>query len=484
MNIAILTNFQEFNPGHSLSGIVKDQVITLLKYGHNVHLFVNEQYNNKYGLSDSFLPLLTPIERSHFKFHKVIPFGHLIDYDTLKKMTEEHKFMSEKVSSVMTPLFKEHDIHLAFTHDWVFTGWNLPYAGGITLTSRKLPDISWMHWIHSVPSVQRDWWDLNFYGQMHKIIFPNVTELTRVSEEFKTMQEGVRIIPHIKDLRTWYDFDISTCRFIRQYPAVMDAEIVQVYPASSDRLDAKQVNAVIQIFGELKKKKFSVCLVIANQWATGAERKADIKRYYEIAEKAGLKRDVDFIFTSEWEKEYETGIPRKMLRELQLCSNLFIFPTVEESFGLVGPEAALAGNFMVFNKSLSMMSEIFACGGQYFNFGSHHNLFEPPPGVTWEQYYERVAVLIVSRMFENESIVTRTHCRRSYNMDNIYHRYYEPIMHEAITFWKQESQLTRMMKMKVEFNEPEEEKNGENNKKENTEKTKKVKLVNLGAKPE
>jgi hypothetical protein len=152
-----------------------------------------------------------------------------------------------------------------------------------------------------------------------------------------------------------------------------------------------------------------------------------------MAAQAGLEPD-EFIFTSEWDEKYNTGIPKKMLRELLLCSNLFIFPTVEESFGLVGPEAALAGNFMVLNKSLYMMFEVYGNAGLYVDFGSHHNIFDPKnvnPDMTWDAYLDQVASLILGRFVQNEGCLTRTYMRRIYNMDNLYLHYYEPIFNES-----------------------------------------------------
>ena len=46
--------------------------------------------------------------------------------------------------------------------------------------------------------------------------------------------DHLRVIPHIKDLRSWYDFDDESCEFIKEYPAVMQADIVQIYPAGAE----------------------------------------------------------------------------------------------------------------------------------------------------------------------------------------------------------------------------------------------------------
>ena len=420
MKVAILTNFNDFMPGYSLTGIVKDQMTMLLEHGHEPHLFVNQQYNNKH---DGDMPKGAIL-------HKSVPFGHLVDYHSMSEISEDHKKMANDVRDMLVKELADFD--LAFTHDWVYTGWNLPYALGIQKSSSSLPELRWLHWVHSLPNSNYNWWNINRYGRNHKLVSFTETQRRHLAEKYRGTLGDVRVIPHIKDLRTWYDFDPDTCDFIKEYPAVMQADVVQIYPASSDRLDSKRVNMLSAIFSEIKKRGFSVCLVIANQWANVEKVKVVCRKYEKFAKEQGLEPGKDFIFSSFWKPEYEVGLPKRILRELQLCQNLFVYPTRDETFGLVGPEAALSGAFTVWNNSMDLMSEVFNNKGLNFDFGSFHRDFEPGQG--WDNYLSAVASLIISRMRENEAVMVKTSVRQRFNYDSLFKKVYEPIMTESKTW--------------------------------------------------
>lgn len=413
--VAILTNMMDFNPGYSLTGIIKDQTLMLKKHGVDVHLYVNEQFNQ-----------MDLIDFEHITVHQKIPFAHLTDYTSKTEISEDHK---KTIIDMKNLLIKDlSDFDVIFTHDFVFTGWFLPYGLGCIEASKILQKPRWMHWIHSVPSVMRDWWFIRNYGAKHKLVFPNAADQLRVAEQYRGGIENVIIIPHIKDIRTFQDFHRDTNRLIDSMPSILSSTVMQVFPAGSDRLCAKGIEQVIKIFGFIKGMGNNVCLLIANQWATGRQRKECLGPYEDLAKRVGLVPYVDIAFTSDLHSDWANGLPKHMVRELFQCSNLFVFPTREESFGLVVPEAALCGVLPVLNKSLESQTSISLGTALYFDFGSFTRPFQP---ANEDVYYNDIAKIILGRMLQSETLKTKTMFKNLNNMDYLYNKYYAPFIAES-----------------------------------------------------
>ena len=416
--VAILTAFREFVPGYSLTGIVLDQVELLRRGGHHVDVFVTEDYHgrrNPDGVDDSCLK-------------KVIPKAHLKDYTSSKNLRDDHKVVVDRMSELCVSELKGYDMIL--THDFIFTGWNVPYGQGILKATRELPDQRWLHWIHSVPSGSRDYWDLGQFGTRHKLVYPNKTDTRRVAQQFRTELEQIRVIPHPVDIRRKLSFGDLACKFVDDHPEVLHADVVQIYPAAADRLDAKRVREMILIFAEIKKMGNSVCLVLANQHASTKQRAQEIGEYNELIRNSGLTPEEAF-FTSTWQNgKFKEGLPHAMLMDLFKCSNLFIFPTREETFGLVLPEAVLAGGVLpIMNRSLAMMMEITGMTGDYIDFGSFNQQIQRPPG-----FEAMVAEAVMGRLKRNESVMCKTFIRQKYNWDTLYRQYYKPIFAESVNW--------------------------------------------------
>jgi glycosyltransferase involved in cell wall biosynthesis len=412
--VSILTNFLEFNPGYSLTGIVQDQVRMLVEHGHEVDLYVNKDYHGSNVAGATLKPL--------------IPVTNLIDYTSFAEITPMHLEQFKQTVDMLKTNLPGTDI--VFTHDLVFTGWQMPIGMACREASLSFPGLGWMHWVHSVPSGMRDYRDMRIFPQGHKLIYPNKSNVQRVADIFHGAINDIRVIPHIRDMRSYFDFGEESCEFIKEHPALLRADIVQVYPCSSDRLLAKRLDVVIEIFARLKTMGYSVCLVVANQWATGLQRREDLQKYVTLAEEHGLVSGRDFIVTSLWKTpKYETGISKQFLRELMQYANLFIFPTREESFGLVLAEASLAsGALCVVNESLRMQLEISGHNTMSFKFGSFEETFFHP---SLDEYYWHITSRISGELETNHALKLRTHMRQRFNYDYLYSRYYSPIIEES-----------------------------------------------------
>lgn len=416
MKIGILTNFLDPHPGLSLTSIVSDQITMLSKYVHDVTLFVADRYSTEHYQ-------LEP--RGSYHVRKVIPHPDLVDYSTRKDISEEHLKASEEIAKVFVQEFKDFD--LIITHDFIFTGWKLPYALAIMEASRNLPTVKWLHWIHSVARHNFDWWDLSEYGPNHKIVIPNRTHKKLTAAMYATDSYNVKCIPHIKDIRVWEDFCEDSWAFLETFPSVIHADVIQCYPASTDRLEPKGLDKVIQAFGAMKKFNRSVSLIVANQWATGTQPKQNVMDYLELAYRHGL-RGSEFIFTSQFdEPRFDLGIHRHFLRDLMKLSNVFFFPTTEESFGLVLPEVALSsGCLPVLNFNCAVLHEITNRRGLFFEYPANGRDVQHENGE--EQFTRGVSGIVLDQMEEEESVSARTFIRQNFNLDTIYRKYYEPLL--------------------------------------------------------
>ena len=433
--VAIMTNFYEFNPGYSLTGIVLDQAEMLCRHGHDVTIFCNQNYKGDYE------PHAFPqrLDDMGVGLNPILPNLKLVDYRSKEELRADHKEEIIVLAGMLATYLKPYDA--VFTHDWVFTGWNLPYHQALVTATEHLQHVAFLHWVHSIPQHSFDWWDLRRMGPNHKLVYPNKTDAIICAEAYRTEEYNVKVIPHIKDMRTFYEFSDLTRAFIDDHPGVMQATVVQVLPASSDRLTAKRLREVMLIFKYIKEYAGSVCLVCANQWATGRQNREDLERYKRLSQRNNLRFGEEFIFTSEWKGpdgngDFVKGVPRSMLRELNMLQNLFVFPTREESFGLVIPEAGLTGCLMVLNRSLQMMFEVSNYTALMVDFGSYHQTFAVQ---NQAEYLEDVAQMIVARMNAESAILAKTHYRKALNMDALYKRFYGPVLGEAKT-WIVESE--------------------------------------------
>jgi Glycosyltransferase Family 4 len=423
LKVAILTNFEKSKSEYSLYNVVLAQAAALAEQGNTITVFVNSNYVQTQ-------PLPTEFGEFNISVRRDVPLPPLrVDYQTERALPIDVLTYTDTLANWLKYTLPEFDT--VFTHDWVFTGWNLPYFLALEKAAPTLRRVKFLHWIHTMPGKGRDWWNLRRLGEEnHRLVFPNNVTRARVAFFYQTDPSKVFVIPHIVDLRDLFDWQPASLLFARNHPEIMSSHVVQIYPAGSDRLDHKGIRELILIFAKIKPRGFSVFLVVANQHADGNQEKID--HFIRLGSIKGLIYGEDFVFTSEENTAFREGVPRKVLRDLMQCSSTFVFPTQQESFGLVLPETSLAsGALPVLNSSLTEMMEIGGNNGLLTPFGSYCVDWNPN---NEEHYLDAVAGAIISQTRAEEALKTRVYFRRRLNRETIYQRYYVPIL-EGSNLW-------------------------------------------------
>jgi hypothetical protein len=420
MRVGVLTTFGNFDSAFSLCGVVKQQLIALVKYGYNPVLFVLDSFKDQAKVPEgvevrNVIPQLT-----------LEPYGkhdltHL-DEDVAKAQ----KAMEENMV----------DIDVCLTHDIIFINSYLPYniamRGAI---EGSLSHLRWLHWMHSGPSFAN--LDGSVYDNLYtlpknsRLVYMNYTDTIRAAEMYHVLPKDVRTIFNPMDIRELYGFTPLTKEIIEEND-LMSPDFLAIYPLSTTRMDTngKQLSKTIRVMSWLKRKGFTVSLVVPNAHANADKEKAAIESMYQYAYGRGMERR-DLVFTSlHHAPDHEHGVPHEVVRDLFLLSNLFIFPSVSENCPLVLLEAMAGKNILVLNSSFPAFRDFGKEDAMYFGFGSLvEGSRDFPDGE--EKYYEDIATLIISEYNQNKAVKAQTRLRKEFNVDNIFKRQLEPAIMEV-----------------------------------------------------
>jgi glycosyltransferase involved in cell wall biosynthesis len=400
MKIGLLTAFSAMVEHYSLTSVVLGQLRMIHHAGHTPVLI---------GLED----FSWPGAPEWVEIRAGLPFYHKKDYNSLTELSPEHIDIGRKSALWMAGNLA--DLDALFTHDIMFTGWNLPLNLGLQDAAVFFP-FPHYHWVHSVPGGRmRDFWRIPPNG---RIVYPNHQDRIRCAEHFRAWQEDVIVIPHSKDPREFmFRTDLAE-RLVTHYD-VLAADVIQVYPIPTDRYEPKGSLDVIEVFGHIKRLGKSVKLIFCNAWCTTDERRADVKAMLNHAFDYGLT-DKEVIFTSRFSPAHEVGVPQPTVHDLMQIANLFICPSKSETFAYTAAEAALCGQLLVLNQNLPMFQEISGYGAAlHFSFGSYQQKVEYEDK---DRFFGDIARIVLHTMDANHVIRAKTHYRQQYRWEAVWKR--------------------------------------------------------------
>lgn len=318
--VGILTTFGGSDEAYSLVVVVKSQLEMLLEAEYDPVLFVCPSFKGE-GVWAS----------NHVETRKTVSgdADHVEICTILRKMID--------------------DIDVMICHDIVFLSQHAEWAKAVRILAREFPNIRWLHWQHSrgdhspiEPVANSDY------------CYPNMGDLQHVAEINSTDMEHVHYVPHPLDFSYlgWPELAIRIAEDFN-FPFV---DVSMIYPSRLDR--QKQVEKAMRVFAGIKKAERSICLLVADAYATGDRFKDYKKDCYILAEKLGLT-DKEFAFLGENYRECTIATPRPVVKALFEMSNLFMQVSTSETSSLVAMEAVLAGNMLVLNADFKPIHHLY-----------------------------------------------------------------------------------------------------------------------------
>ena len=416
--VGIFTTFYNLDPEYSLCTVVLQQLQALVKNGYSPVLFVLTNMNDD--------PIPEGVE-----VRKVIPQLLLEPYGKadLSNFEKDVDTALQAMEENMT------DIDVCLTHDIIFINSYLPYNEALRRAIKgKLSHVKWLHWMHSGPSI-RPSMDGSPYDNLYtlpdnsRLVYMNYTDVVRAAEMYGVYPKDVRTIFNPMDLRVLFDFDPLSWEITDDYD-LMSADVVDIYPLSSTRMgdDGKQLRKVIWVMSHVKRLGKSIRIVVCNAHANAQREKDTIESMYLYASGLGVERR-ELIFTSLHDKpKWEHGVPHKVISDLFMLSNVFIFPSVSENCPLVLLEAMAGKNLLVLNANFPAFKDFAGENAMYFNFGSLVQTPSFPLGE--DKYMEDVAKLIISQLNIDKVLGSQAILRKRFNLDYIFRQQLETAIME------------------------------------------------------
>jgi len=363
--ICLLTSFSDIQKAYSLNIICQYQLKQLLLNGYEPILIVHEGFKPEGiyahpGIKIEYIP--------NAPAHNEVRKDETFDADV------------DAFEARFTEIFEKNQVDIVMTHDVVYQPACLKHNMAARRVAKKMPKIKWLHWIHSATSplvlgnltgiFPEEYTALlsqpfpnSFY------VYPNAYAVPSVATNFNIPQEIVRVVSHPADICGNLEMSPELEEFVYAKD-ILNADIVCTYPIRLD--NGKQVEHVIKTIAMLKTFDLTVRLIVADFHSTGPEKIEYRDKCKQIAIDYGLNSD-ELSWLSEQNEKWQYEIPQSSIIKLQAISNVFIMPSVSETYSLVAQEAALAGQVLVLNGDFPPFRAIYGENAIYRKYSSAYD---------------------------------------------------------------------------------------------------------------
>jgi len=426
--VCIATNFNSADPAYSLNRVVQDQ-IKMLRLGSFRPVVI---------VSESFEPI-EEYKNAEVRKIPIVPCHNEVKKDPtfdedVKKLTEA---------------FEKHlkDIDVVLTHDFVYQPSALKHNIACRKVAKKYENIRWLHWIHSAtppytlanlrPFFKDEYINLvkEPFPNSFYIAFNDLMKET-IPENFGVHISNVKVVPHPIDVPRFFGFDEILEKLVRE-KKVLFADAICTYPVRLDR--GKQVEYVIKTMAKLKDFDMEVRVIIVDFHSTGGDKVVYRDELKRLAADWGLT-PMEITFTSEFDEKWRVRVPWETVAKLQMISNVYVHPSVSETYSLTTQEAGVAGAVLVLNQDFPPMRNIYGPNAIYRKFSSNwdvlaDNRFAYKEGTrtetryaSEEAYHLETAGMIAYHLRNDFVSAMQIKLRKERNLEAVFNRYLKPLL--------------------------------------------------------
>ncbi len=434
--VALFTTFADISEAYSLNRVVQDQLKMLLKNGYSPKVIVAETFQPKGIYADERVEIVKiPIVPVHNEVKKDPSF----DDDVTRIEVALEKALSES--------------DVVITHDVIYQNAALKHNFAARRIAQKMPKLRWLHWIHSATSpvtlaALRSYFSDEYLNLVSKpfpnsyYVFFNHYSIPRVAKNFGVEEKLVKVVHHPSDLQEIFGLSDDIDQLCRD-KGIYSADAIAIYPARLDR--GKQVEHMIKTMACLKKFDLKVRAIVVDFHSTGGDKVTYRDELKALAIDWGLNSD-EIIFTSDLRPDWRVEIPHEMVTSLMRLGNVFVMPSVSESYSLVTQEAGMNKMAVVLNFDFPPFRDIFGPHAIYRKYsanidvmngmdGNTNTMYGPNNASPEERkhheklYHTETAGLVAAKLNDNGPMALANFLRKYRNLDYVFKHELEPLLY-------------------------------------------------------
>lgn len=414
---AIFTTFTSADHAYSLNRVVQDQIKMLVYGGFKPTVFVEQGFRpiEAYALPEVKLVYLPNVPKSN---EGILP----ADWEVYR----------DKMADALVEALQNVDVVL--THDLISQPAHIIHNLAARKVLDKFPKLRWLHWIHSVFSsnMPSNVWEASKESRSpfpnSFLVYPNSFDIPRLSANFGYEETDIKWVPHPTNVEEFFGMDEISARFVRD-KKLLEPDVLLVYPCRLDR--GKQPHYLIDLVAACKRNGMTAKVVFMDFHSTGGDKVVYRNEMLQQAIDLGIKDDV--LFFSQYDKKYEYEAPHTVVRDLMMISNVFMMPSVSETYSLVAQEAILCGNFIILNHDFLPFRSIFGDLPKYYQFSANIGLNGMDGHIDTkyenkQEYFNIMAHYISYMITYDKVLALKTKFRKERNHYAVFEKFLRPLL--------------------------------------------------------